>query len=148
MLYNKEFNISLGLYSAQQTFRHFKNLLNQKVFGNSYWRFKRQLKIIAVNEYGKNGDNLHYHCIIEIPKRIKSIPQYKLYNESLCNSDLLVWAFEGLIKDCWKKCIFANLSDEKIHLHKPTTNKESSGWLNYIMKNSDKNLVDLRNTHF
>ena len=38
--------IKLDTVISEQNFRHFKNILNKKIFGNSYKRFNKQLKML------------------------------------------------------------------------------------------------------
>ena len=60
--------IDLDRIRSEQNFRHFKNLLNSKLLGNGFKRFKKQLKMIVVREYSSNLRH-HLHCIIEQPIR-------------------------------------------------------------------------------
>ena len=40
--------IKLDTVISEQNFRYFKNVLNKKIFGNSYSRFNKQLKMLIV----------------------------------------------------------------------------------------------------
>jgi hypothetical protein len=101
---------------SDTNFRHFKNMLNTKVFGNSFKRFGKQLKMIVVREGGK-GLRYHLHTIIEQPER------YTLTN------------FEILIRDCWKRTDFGH---NQVHIEKPITQEREDGWLYYILKERSK----------
>ena len=116
--------INLDRIISEQNFRHFKNLLNSKVFGNGFKRFKKQLKMIVVREYSSNLRH-HIHCIIEQPKRY---------------SDL---EFNFLISKLWKKTQFGY---SNIHIEKPTSHEREVGWFNYIMKGNVNSSIDWNNT--
>ena len=51
---------------SESNFRHFKNVLNQKTFGNGYRRFGKQLRMLVVREVSPLLRH-HLHCIIENP---------------------------------------------------------------------------------
>ena len=53
--------------SSEQNFRHFRNKLNTKVFGNSYRRFNKQLQMLVIREYDETHRH-HLHCVIEQPQ--------------------------------------------------------------------------------
>ena len=120
--YNKK--IGLDRIRSEQNFRHFKNLLNSKVFGNGFKRFKKQLKMIVVREYSSNLRH-HLHCIIEQPKRYTDLE------------------FNYLIQNLWNKTQFGY---SEIHIEKPTSHKREVGWFNYIMKDNVENSIDWNNT--
>ena len=103
-------------YVSDTNFRHFKNMLNTKVFGNSFIRFGKQLKMIVVREGGK-GLRYHLHTIIEQPER------YTLTN------------FEILIKYCWNETLFGY---DQVYIEKPTTQEREDGWLYYVLKERSK----------
>jgi hypothetical protein len=106
---------------STQNFRHFKNVLNFKTFGNGYNRFGKQLKMLVVREVSSNLRH-HLHCIIEQPKRFE------------------IQEFEDLIRKCWKSTHFGYY---EIHLEKPPTLEREDGWLHYILKGRTKlNLMD------
>ncbi|MEK9695058.1 MAG: hypothetical protein VW270_04795, partial [Candidatus Poseidoniales archaeon] len=51
---------------SEQNVRHFRNLINGKVYGNSYRRFGNELKMLVVREVSVS-DRHHLHLIIEQP---------------------------------------------------------------------------------
>ena len=116
-------------YISSNNFRYFKNILNKKVFGNTYKRFNKKLKMVVIAE---GGDNLrhHLHTIIEKPK------------------NLTLDVFKKLIRYCWNKTL---LGYEQIHIEKPTTQQREDGWLHYILKERTKidltSSIDWENTH-
>ena len=120
--YNKK--IGLDRIRSEQNFRHFKNLLNSKVFGNGFKRFKKQLKMIVVREYSSNLRH-HIHCIVEQPIRYTYLE------------------FNFLIHKLWNKTQFGY---SEIHIEKPTSHKREVGWFNYIMKDNVENSIDWNNT--
>ena len=108
----------------ETNFKYFRNILNKKIFGNSFRRFGKQLKMLVVREYSQNLRH-HIHCIIEQPKRY---------------SDL---EFNFLIHKLWNKTQFGY---SEIHIEKPTSYKREVGWFNYIMKDNVENSIDWNNT--
>ena len=116
--------IDLDRIRSEQNFRHFKNLLNSKVFGNGFKRFKKQLKMIVVREYSSNLRH-HLHCIIEQPIRYTDLE------------------FNYLIHKLWNKTQFGY---SEIHIEKPTSHKREVGWFNYIMKDNVENSIDWNNS--
>lgn len=120
--------LRLDNITSERNFRHFKNKLNSKLFGNGYRRFNKQLQMLVVREVSSNHRH-HLHCIIEQPQRIG-------FEE-----------FSNLIETVWKSTDFGY---EKIHIEKPSSQEREDGWLSYIMKDRTKiNLntsVDWMNT--
>ena len=114
---------------SEKNFRHFKNKLNTKLFGNGYRRYNKQLQMLVVREVSSNHRH-HLHCIIEQPQRI-GFEQ-----------------FTHLIEEVWKSTDFGY---EEIHIEKPSSQLREDGWLSYIMKDRTKvNLntsVDWINTY-
>ena len=55
--------------ASEKNFRHFKNVLNTKLFGNGYRRYNKQIQMLVVREVSSNHRH-HLHCIIEQPHRI------------------------------------------------------------------------------
>ena len=106
--------------NSSQNYRHFKNVLNSKVFGNGYKRFdeehKKQLQMLVVREVSLNQRH-HLHCIIGKPKRL--------------DDD----RFIKLITETWKS---TNFGYDKIHIEKPSSQEREDGWLGYILKNKTK----------
>jgi len=121
-LTNKQsFNgIKLDEITSERNFRHFKNVLNRRVFGNGYKRFGKELQMLVVREISSNQRH-HIHCVIEHPKR------YEI-------SD-----FERLIRDVWTSTDFGY---EEIHIEQPSSQRREDGWLSYIMKDRTKVTLD------
>ena len=117
-------NIYLDDEKSEQNFRHFRNLLNSKVFGNGFKRFNKQLKMLVVREYSQNLRH-HIHCIIEQPIRYSYLE------------------FNFLIHKLWNKTQFGY---SNVHIEKPTSHEREVGWFNYIMKDNVENSVDWNNT--
>jgi len=101
---------------SEKNFKHFKNKLNTKLFGNGYKRFNKQLQMLVVREVSSNHRH-HLHCIIEQPHRIG-------FEE-----------FTHLIETVWKSTDFGY---EEIHIEKPSSQLREDGWLSYIMKDRTK----------
>ena len=114
---------------SDSNFRHFKNVLNQKTFGNGYRRFGKHLRMLVVREVSPLLRH-HLHCIIENPHRFRSEE------------------FVRLIKQIWRSTDFGY---EKIHVENPSSPNREDGWLSYILKDKSKvNLfdsIDWNNTH-
>ncbi len=105
---------------SEKNFKHFKNKLNTKLFGNGYKRFNKQLQMLVVREVSSNHRH-HLHCIIEQPQRIG------------------FEKFTHLIETVWKSTDFGY---EEIHIEKPSSQQREDGWLNYIMKDRTKVSLD------
>ena len=101
---------------SERNFRHFRNKLNTKLFGNGYRRFNKQLQMLVVREVSSNLRH-HLHCIVEQPHRIG-------FEE-----------FTHLIETVWKSTDFGY---EEIHIEKPSSQLREDGWLSYIMKDRTK----------
>ena len=101
---------------SERNFRHFKNKLNTKLFGNGYRRFNKQLQMLVIREVSSNHRH-HLHCIIEQPQRIG-------FEE-----------FSNLIETVWRS---TNFGYDQIHIEKPSSQQREDGWLNYIMKDRTK----------
>ena len=101
---------------SEKNFKHFKNKLNTKLFGNGYKRFNKQLQMLVVREVSSNHRH-HLHCIIEQPQRIG------------------FEKFTHLIETVWKSTDFGY---EEIHIEKPSFQLREDGWLSYIMKDRTK----------
>ena len=113
--------IKIDEIRSQQNFRHFKNVLNSKIFGVRYRRFGKQIKMLVVREGGVNK-RYHLHCIIEKPITHTS--------EEFCN----------LLKQIWRSTDFGY---EEIHIEHPSSPNREDGWLGYILKRRSKvNLFD------
>ena len=103
-------------FSSEQNFRHFRNVLNQKVFGNGYKRFNKQLQMLVIREVSFDKRH-HLHCVVEQPQR------YEFEQ------------FVSLIKSVWSVTKFGY---DQIHIEKPSSQQREDGWLDYIMKDSTK----------
>ena len=113
----QKFNgIWLDDITSERNFNHFKNVLNRRVFGNGYRRFKKQLDMFVVREVSVNHRH-HIHCIIEHPLRYD-------FEE-----------FKRMIEDIWSSTDFGY---EEVHMEKPSSQLREDGYLNYIMKNRTK----------
>ena len=116
--------IELDKIRSEQNFRHFSNVLNKKVFGNSFYRFNKKLKMLVIREMSITLRH-HLHLIMEQPQRYT-------FEE-----------FKELIEIVWKKTNFGYF---EIHIEKPTNSERKIGWFNYIMKNYNENSIDWNNT--
>ena len=103
-------------FSSEQNFRHFRNVLNQKVFGNGYKRFNKQLQMLVIREVSFDKRH-HLHCVVEQPQR------YEFEQ------------FVSLIKSVWSVTKFGY---DQIHIEKPSSQQREDGWLDYIMKDYTK----------
>jgi hypothetical protein len=101
---------------SEQNFKHFRNVLNTKIFGNSYRRFNKQLQMLVVREVSVR-ERHHLHCIIEQPNKLN-------FDE-----------FSELIKEVWFSTSFG---DTQIHIEKPSSQNREDGWFHYIMKDRTK----------
>lgn len=104
---------SLDEISLVQNIRHFKNILNQKVFGNAYARYGKEVKTLFVMEESVN-DRLHVHGIIDVPSRLDHLSFYRL------------------IIEAWSKTRFG------YRQMKIERSDNIEGWSHYIMKNRTK----------
>ena len=101
---------------SEKNFKHCRNRLNTKLFGNGYRRFNKQLQMLVIREVSSNHRH-HLHCIIEQPQRIG------------------FEKFTYLIETVWKSTDFGY---EEIHIEKPSSQLREDGWLSYIMKDRTK----------
>lgn len=101
---------------SERNVRHFQNVLNRKVFGNSHQRYGRKLQSLIVREIGGSGRH-HLHIMMETPERLP-LPM-----------------FIEIIRRCW---VSTNYGYEQIHIEVPHTDERESGYLNYIMKRKSK----------
>lgn len=108
--------IRLDDITSEQNFRHFRNVLNRKVFGNGYRRFGMELQMLVIREVSVNHRH-HIHCIIELPQRYELV------------------TFVNLINDVWSKTDFGY---DEVHIEKPSSQQREDGWLEYIMKKRTK----------
>ena len=104
-----------------RNFKHFRNKLNQSVYGNGYRRFGKELKMLVVQETSENN-RLHIHCVIEHDHRLSEDK------------------FDYLIRSIWSKTDFGY---DQVHIEKPSDQLRQDGWLTYIMKRrTKKNYTD------
>lgn len=105
---------------ATSNFRHFSNVLNQKVFGNSFRRHSKRLTIIPMLETSA-WDRLHYHVTIEVPERLE------------------LQEFETLIRRSW---VATDFGYDEVDV----TPVYSSGWIRYCLKKFDASAtLDIEN---
>ena len=125
--------VDLDEVKLRTNFRHFSNRLNRKVYGKSFHRYGKRLKMIVVEEGGKNGVRLHQHTVIETPSHLD---QHK---------------FKTLISDIWTNSTLWGYKD--ICFEVPNKSKgDVSGWINYITKSKTKgrdlnSSIDWENTY-
>ena len=105
-------NQRLDKISSSQNLKHFLNVLNKQVFGNSVQRFNRRLKVIPVLETSKTN-RLHYHLTLENP--FPNDPN----------------RFKHLIESSWKKTKFG-------YDHVDINENIDQGWNDYITKFNNK----------
>jgi len=125
--------VDLDEYRLRTNFRHFSNRLNKKVFGNSFRRYGKRLKMVVVEEGGKNEVRLHQHTVIETPSHLD---QHQ---------------FKSLISDIWTNKTLWGYKD--ICFDVPNKSKgDVIGWINYITKSKTKSRdlnssIDWENTY-
>lgn len=121
-------SVKVDNLKLETNFKYFRNILNKKIFGNSFRRFGKQLKMLVVREVSAL-QRLHLHTIIELPKHL----DFK--------------RFVYLIRLCWNKTLFGY---GQIHIEKPSTQLREEGWFHYIMKKKSKldfgDSIDLENS--
>ena len=105
-------NQRLDKISSSQNLKHFLNILNKQVFGNSVQRFNRRLKVLPVLETS-TSNRLHYHLTLENP--FPNDPN----------------RFKHLIESCWKKTKFG-------YDHVDINDNIDQGWNDYITKFNNK----------
>ena len=99
-------------------FRHFKNLLNRKVFKKSYHRYSnKQLKMFVVHEKSKL-DRHHIHSVIEKPE---------WFDEQ---------DYETLIRNLWDK---SDYGYRQIWFDQPPTDQDHINWVRYCLKETEVN---------
>ena len=92
---------------CSRNLRHCLNRVNKNVYGKSFDRYGKRLRVLPVLE-SKKG-RFHYHLLIEKPT---SLPY-----EQFCK----------LMQDCWMKTKFGN---RQVHFHQNINH----GWSGYITK--------------
>lgn len=108
---------------ASQNLRHFLNRLNCAVYGNSFRRHGKRLKVFPVIE---NDTRLHYHLILECP-RVEPVTSFS----DLKTKGREFFRFRRLIQDCWRKTQFGY---HQICFHESPT----EGWVEYLLKGRTK----------
>jgi hypothetical protein len=96
--------------------RHFLNVLNTDVYGNSYRRFGKKVRSLLVQETSGSGRH-HLHGVFDIPVD-RDATQFKLQIES-----------------AWRSSRYGY---REIKLEVPTGEQNVSGYLSYIMKDRTK----------
>jgi hypothetical protein len=102
--------------TSSANFRHFRNLLNRRLFGNAYKRYGRQLSMLVVREDGA-WHRHHIHAIIEKP------------------ASLTTEEFIALVMECWGKTRFGY---REHHFEEPADKDRETGWINYCFKKRTK----------
>jgi len=95
--------------------RHFRNRINKKIFGNSYYRYKNQIQMFSVLE-NDTDHRFHLHLIIEKPTQLTD------------------GEFRNLVYDCWLKTKFGY---HQIQLDRLPLDDEKY-WLRYLTKKRTK----------
>ena len=109
------------LVKYQRNNTHFSNVLNKKVYGNAFKRFKKRLKMIGIFEGGVGGIRYHYHGVIQTPPH--------LLNSSLNEKT-------KFINDSWKKTRWGyDINDVR---YPSTEDGGVVGWIHYITKSRSK----------
>ena len=103
---------TLDPINASVCFRHFRNRINKKLFGNAAKRFHTFTPIVALIEKSLSG-RYHYHCVIDRPARISCA------------------AFEHIVSTQWANTPFGYTEIDFQH-------EIDSGWIAYITKRSQK----------
>lgn len=102
--------------ASEQNLRHFRNLLNTRLYKNAYKRHGKQLSIFVVRESDATHRH-HLHLVIEQPK------------------DIELHFFMHMVKSCWQKTKFGY---NEIHFEKPTDLSREDGWIDYCLKKRTK----------
>lgn len=101
---------------SSANFRHFRNLLNRRLFGNAHKRHGRQLAMLVVREDGA-WHRHHLHAIIEKP------------------ASLTTEEFIALVMECWGNTRFGY---REYHFEEPADRDREAGWINYCLKKRTK----------
>ena len=104
-------------FSSEQNFKHFRNLLNTRLFKNAYKRYGKQLSMFVVRECDHTHRH-HLHIILEKPQ------------------DIELNFFMHMVKSCWQKTKFGY---SEMHFEKPDNLQRTVGWLEYCLKKRTKN---------
>ena len=116
-------------------FTHYSNRLNQTVFGNSYKRYGKRLKMLVVIEGGVGGVRYHHHTVIQTP------PEF-VYSSLKTKTKLVIHP--------WKKTTWGYQVNDVRYPEKEVGDVE--GWIDYISKTRSKQTdlntsVDWLNTY-
>jgi len=98
--------------SSEQNFRHFRNKLNKRVYGNASTRHGKTLKMFVVRESDAVHRH-HIHCVI-------GRPEHMTIEEFMTE----VWA-------CWTSTRFGH---KQLHYEAPETEERVQGWISYCLK--------------
>ena len=101
---------------SERNFRHFQNVINKKVFGNSSQRYGKKLQSLVVREVSGSGRH-HLHVIMEIPETMG-------FQE-----------YSHLIRKTWASTSYGY---GEVHIVIPESDDLRDGYLKYIMKNRTK----------
>ena len=113
----QQFNgINIDDVVSEQNVRHFRNILNRKIFGNRHRRFGTELKMLVVREVSGHQRH-HLHLIVEQPDR------------------LTFKQFKNLVEDSWLRTDFGHF---QTHFEKPSSEDREDGWVTYLLKNRTK----------
>ena len=117
---------SLGVFEAQENFRHFLSRLNFNIFGNSAKRYNKRLIVIPALEGQVAPKLLHYHC------GLGGFPAW-LTEEQIRKEVILAW----------DKTAFGNQQVDVQSI------SNADGWLAYITKEAKNILeaIDINNLH-
>lgn len=117
--------VPLTNQAASRNYRHFLNILNDRVFGKAAQRFGRRVNSISVIE-GGSGKRIHIHGVIDCP-----IPD-------------LVPGFPALIAEVWRKSDWGRQEFD-------VQPGADAGWTKYMSKLRDKpnyaDSIDWENYH-
>ncbi len=101
---------------SERNYRHFQNIINRKVFGNSSQRFGKKLQSLVVREVSGSGRH-HLHVIMEVPDTMG-------FQE-----------FSQLIRKSW---VSTSYGYGEIDIVLPADDDMKDGYLKYIMKHRTK----------
>jgi hypothetical protein len=109
--------VALDRDAAAQNFRHFLDLLNTRIFGTTFKRHGKRLRVIAVIEHDEIT-RWHYHAAIDCPPHI------------------MPGTFSAMISQCWARTDWG---------YRETSIKAGAddGWVRYMLKSRTKDQYDL-----
>lgn len=114
-------NEKLDEMGSAQNLRHCMNILNKKVYGNSFKRYGKRIEIMPSLEWSPTN-RLHYHLVVKNP-----VPKRPLF-------------FETLIEKSWRKTKWGY---REIYIDYFVDN----GWIDYITKETSRNQICWENYH-